>query len=318
MKILVTGGAGYIGAHFVNQARKRGHKIAVVDNFSQTLRNRIKDKNVRYYPADIRDKKLFKVFNNFQPDVVDHFAAIANVAPSLSDPAKYYDVNILGSLNVLDCMRAVDCNKIIFSSTAAIYKHTPDPLTEDSEKNPDNPYGFSKMVIEQVLKDYHRAYGINSISFRPFCASGVDENLEVGCYHNPETQLVTNLVKTFLGQQPIFEAYGNTHPTPDGTAIRDYVHVNDLAEAHLLALEHLDGCKVYNLGMNKGYSLMEMITTAERLLNQKLNYKFMPQRPSDPYRLVGDSGKAERELGWKPKRTIEDIIMTDYNFFKSL
>jgi len=161
--------------------------------------------------------------------------------------------------------------KIIFSSTAAIYKHTPDPLREDSPKNPDNPYGFTKMVIEQVLKDYYRAYGINSISFRPFCASGVDENLEVGCYHIPETQLVTNLVKTFLGQQPIFEAYGNTHPTPDGTAIRDYVHVNDLAEAHFLAIKKLEKpiCEAYNLGMNKGYSLLEMITIAERLLNQK-------------------------------------------------
>lgn len=319
MKLLVTGGAGFLGAHFVNQAKKQGHDILVVDNFSQGRNNLIDD--IVYKDVDIRYKeKLSTIFKYFKPDVVHHFAAIANVAPAFKDPAYYYDNNITGSLNVLDCMREVGCNKIVFMSTAAVYAPTTKPITEDSEKFYGNPYGHSKLVIEQVLKDYHRAYGINSISFRPFCATGVDENMEVGCYHDPETQLVPNVVKVLAGKQEVFSANGNDHPTPDGTAIRDYVHANDIAEAHLLAIPKLEQpiCEVYNLGMNKGYSIMEIINKAEELTGKKLNYVFKPKREGDPSSLVGDSGKAERELGWKTKRTIEDIIKSDYEFFKSI
>jgi len=320
MRLLVTGGAGFLGAHFVNQAQKQGYEVIVVDNYSQGTQNVLINDNVQYYNLDIRDKELLKLFDRIKPDMVHHFAAIANVAPSFKDPAYYYDVNIAGSLNVLDCMRKVGCNKIVFMSTAAVYAPTTELIAEEAEKFYGNPYGHSKLVVEQVLKDYHRAYEINSISFRPFCATGVDENLEVGCYHDPETQLVPNVVKVLAGKQEVFQAFGNDHPTPDGTAIRDYVHANDIAEAHLLALPKLEQpiCEVYNLGMNKGYSIMEIIKKAEELTGKKLNYIFKPKREGDPSSLVGDSSKAERELGWKPKRTIEDIIMSDYNFFKSI
>lgn len=318
-KILCTGGAGFLGAHLVNLARKRDYQIMVVDNYSQGMKNVLIDDNVEYQEVDIRDKnELLRVFREFKPDVVHHFAAIANVAPAFKDPAYYYDVNITGSLNVLDCMRQVGCSKIVFMSTAAVYAPQSEPLTEDSPKFYGNPYAHSKLVIEQVLKDYFNAYGFSSVTFRPFCATGVDENLEVGCYHDPETQLVPNIIKTLTGKQKMFNVYGTTHDTPDGTAIRDYVHANDIAEAHLLAIKKLENpiCEVYNLGMNKGCSIMEMITKAQVITDLKLRYEVKPMRPGDPAKLVGNSDKAYIELGWKPTRTIEDIIKSDFEFFK--
>lgn len=320
MKILVTGGAGFIGAHFVNLAKGK-HEILVVDNYCQGANNIIADSRIKYVECDIRDKnKLLKVFQDFRPDVVDHFAALANVSFSLTKPADFYDNNVIGSLNVLDCMREVGCKNIIFMSTAAVYAPTTEPLGEYSDMTRVNPYGHSKLVIEQVLKDYQRAYGINSITFRPFCATGVDEKGEVGCYHEPETQLIPNVIKTLVGKQEIFHVNGNDHPTPDGTAIRDYIHVNDIAEAHLLALKKFDKpiCEVYNLGMNQGYSIMEVIKKAEEITGLKLNYQLKPKREGDPSKLVGNSDKAFRELGWKPTRTIEDIIKSDYDFFKNI
>ncbi len=320
MRLLITGGWGYIGAHFINQLSKgkEKHDIMVVDNFCQGRKNILGNKNTP--SIDIRDKEtLISLFKEFKPDVVVHYAAIANVPDSVAYPDKYYDVNIVGTLNVLEAMRASGCDKIIFSSSAAVYGLSNDPLiTEDHPKNPTNPYGYTKLVGEQILKDYHKAYGINSISFRYFCATGCDEGGKVGCYHDPETQVVPNIVKTLLGKQEVFNVWGNDFDTPDGTGVRDYIHVNDLANAHILALDNLDGCKAYNLGINKGFSVMELIKEAERVTGKKLNYKISPRRPGDPASLVASSAKAQKELGWSPKYTdIGEIIMTDYNFFKT-
>ncbi len=320
MKILVTGGAGYIGAHFIN--RLKGHEIIVVDNFCQGKNNIIKRLDIEYHNLDIRNKEeLVKILEEKKPDIVVHYAALANVPDSVTNPDKYYDNNVTGSLNVLEAMRRSDCKKIIFSSTAAVYGESNELINENHPKNPTSPYGHSKLMFEQILKDYHRAYGISSVSFRYFCASGCDEGEKIGCYHDPETQAIPNLVKTLLGKQEIFNVWGNDFPTPDGTGVRDYIHVNDLADAHILAMKKLeeDGCFDYNLGINNGFSVMELIKEAERVTGKKLNYKISPRRAGDPATIVASSMKAQKELGWMPKYTdIGEIILTDYNFFKSL
>ena len=318
MRLLVTGGAGYIGAHFVKMVKELGHEIAVVDNFSQGKKNMIN--GIEYLEVDIQDQvRLLSIFEEFKPDVVVHYAALANLEPSLRTPDIYYYNNVVGTLNVLEAMRAVGCDKIIFSSTAATYG---EPVLKDGETIDENyptiptsPYGHSKLMVEQILKDYHRAYRIKSISFRYFCAVGVGEGL--GCYHNQETQVVPCLVKGFLGKK--FIVNGNDYDTPDGTPIRDYIHVNDLATAHLKALEHLDGCKVYNLGINRGYSVLELIKAAEEVVGKKLDYEIGTKRKADPTRLIGDSTKAQQELGWTPVHTdIGQVILSDYKFFNEV
>lgn|SRR3990167_8730655 len=315
MRILCTGSAGYIGSHFVN--RVKGHEILVVDNFSQGENNIID--GIEYDEVDIRDKEnLILSFKDFKPDVVVHFAATANVQNALTRPVDYYDNNVIGTFNVLECMREVGCNKIIFSSTAAVYKPSNTPLWEGSPKEPVTAYGFTKLVNEEMLKDYYKAYGINSISFRYFCASGCDKDLKVGCYHDPETQVIPNIVKTLLGKQQVFNVWGNDFKTPDGTGVRDYVHVDDIADAHILAMENITGCEIYNLGINQGYSVLELIKKAEELTGKKLNYKISPRRGADPAKLVADCSKVNKELGWNPKNGIDEMIMTDYNFFKTL
>lgn len=325
MKILITGGAGYIGAHFIN--RLQGHDVMVVDNFCQGRKNIIFPKtiNIIYETLDIRDKESLRTtFETFLPDVVVHYAALANVPDSVANPSKYYDTNILGGLNVLECMRQVGCEKIIFSSTAAVYgessgTHSDTPLDDFHKPSPSNPYGRSKYMFEQILEDYYKAYKLHSISFRYFCATGCDESGKVGCYHDPETQVIPNICKTLLGQQEVFHVWGNDFSTKDGTGVRDYIHVNDLADAHILALDNIQGCEVYNLGINKPFSVMELIVSAEQVTGKKLNYKFSPRRAGDPAILMADSSKAQQKFGWTPKYTdIGEIILTDYNFFKTL
>lgn len=317
MKILVTGGFGYIAAHFINRLDLSRHDVFVIDNFCQGKNNIIP--GIKYQDTDIRDyPRLLKEFSDFEPDIVLHYAAVANVPDSVINPWTYYDNNILGGLNVLECMRSTGCKKIIFSSTAAVYGISDKMIDEDTVKYPTNPYGHSKLMFEQILKDYYKAYGMESVSFRYFCASGCDEGGKIGCYHYPETQVIPNIVKTLAGKQKIFNVWGNDFPTPDGTGVRDYIHVNDLADAHILALDKVDGCKAYNLGINKGYSVMQLIAAAEKITGLKLNYEISPRRAGDPPILIADSTKARRELGWKPRYTIKDMIRTDYQFFKTL
>jgi len=253
--------------------------------------------------------------------LVVHYAAVANVPDSVARPAVYYDNNIVGGLNVLEAMREVGCKKIIFSSTAAVYGESDSLIDEDYPKNPTNPYGYSKLVFEQILKDYYKAYGISSVSFRYFCATGCDEGGKIGCYHDPETQVIPNICKTLLGKQKIFNVWGADFPTPDGSGVRDYIHVNDLADAHILAIKKLEenGVFCYNLGINKGFSVFELIKESEKVSGKKLNYQISPRRAGDPASLVASSAKAQRELGWKPKYTdIGQIIKTDYEFFKTV
>ncbi len=322
--ILVTGGAGYIGSHFVNQLLRQDVKIVIVDNFSQTRKNIIKNGKVEYFECDLRDKsKLSDIFKKYMFDLVVHFAALASVPESIIKPHEYYENNLLGGLNLLECMRSTGVSKIIFSSSASVYGEPQmEEIKENHPKNPTNPYGYSKLVFEQILKDYSRAYGFNSISLRYFCAAGCDESLSVGEYHNPETHVIPCILKTLLGAREKFFVFGNDFPTPDGTGVRDYIHVNDLAGAHLKAMEKLfengEICEQYNLGINKGFSVMELIKAAEEISEKKLNFEVKPRRHGDPSRLIANSSKAQAELGWKPQYLeIKDIILSAYNFFKT-
>ncbi len=324
--ILVTGGAGYIGSHFINAVLKRESDISifVVDNFSQGENNKIKDGKVFYYNADLKDKiEIERIFSENKIDIVVHFAALASVPDSVMKPHDYYQNNIIGGLNLLDAMLKNKVDKIIFSSSASVYgEPISEIITEDHPKNPTNPYGYTKLIFENILKDYKKAYGLNSISFRYFCASGCDESGKIGEYHDPETHIIPSILNTFLGKRSEFHVYGNDFPTSDGSGVRDYIHVNDLADAHVLALSKLlsgeNACAFYNLGINKGFSVFELIQAAEMIIGKKLNFKIKERRPGDPSRLIADSSKAQGELNWMPKYlSIEEIIKTAYNFFKS-
>jgi len=321
--ILVTGGAGYIGSHFVNKT-KDYYNIIVVDNFRESRNNIINNKNIKYIDLDIEKKdELTAVFKNNIIDIVVHFAALASVPDSLTKPKEYYDTNLIGGLNILNTMVETGVKKIIFSSSASVYgEPTTEIIKEDHPKNPTNPYGYSKLVFENILKDYNKAYGINSISLRYFCAAGCDESFKIGEYHNPETHVIPGIIETILGKRKEFYVYGNNYPTPDGTGIRDYIHVNDLASAHILTVEYLSNdrsiCDSFNLGINKGFSVIELIESAEKISGKKLIYKTKERRPGDPSRLIADSTKAQQFLNWKPQYLqIEEIISSAYNFFRS-
>lgn len=319
MNILITGGAGYIGSHVVKLLRDNSENyIHVVDNFSQSRRNILTDNRITYHEVDIRNKEsLNEAFTSAKPDIVFHFAALASVPDSVANPSSYYDNNVLGTLNLIECMREHGTNKIIFSSSAAVYgEPESEEITEDHPKRPTNPYGQTKLIGEEILKDYFRAYGISSISFRYFCAAGADPEKEVGEYHNPQTHVIPSILETITGKREGFYVFGDDFPTVDGTGIRDYIHVMDLAKAHILAIKKLETgniCAQYNLGINKGFSVMELIKAAEKVTSTHLPYTIKPRRPGDPARLIANSNKAQEELNWKPEYTdIEKIIETSY------
>lgn len=327
MTILVTGGAGYIGSHFVRKLSMEPNvRIIVVDNFSQGKNNILKRNNLFYEEVDLLDSnKLNDIFKKDKIDFVVHFAALASVPDSIARPAEYYKNNIIGGLNLLACMLENGVKNIIFSSSASVYgEPVSDLIKEDDPKKPINPYGYTKLVFEKILRDYHDAYGMNSISFRYFCAAGCDESGELREGHNPETHVIPMIIQTIFGKRKEFFIYGNNFPTPDGTGIRDYIHVNDLADAHLLAIKKLaDGrpiCKAYNLGINRGYSVMELIDTAKKISGKEVPFQIKPRRPGDPSTLVADATAARTELGWEPKYTdIESIVKSAYiSFMKSV
>ncbi len=323
MNILVTGGAGYIGSHFVNKLKKTENvNIFVLDNFSQGKNNIIISDNIKYFDVDLLDKQaVSRVCQENRIDIVAHFAALASVPDSILSPNDYYYNNVVGGLNLLSAMIENRINKIIFSSSASVYgEPTTEDIKEDHPKFPTNPYGYTKLVFENILKDYYRAYNIKSVSFRYFCASGCDESGLVGEFHNPETHIIPSLIKNIMGDSKEFCVYGDDYPTKDGSGVRDYIHVNDLAEAHILAMDKLlngrDMCEFYNLGINKGFSVWELVETVEKISGIKINCKIKGRRSGDPSRLVADASKASRELGWRPKYVnIENIIKTAYDFF---
>lgn len=301
-RILVAGGAGYIGSHVCKALSASGFLPVVYDDFSGGHRN-----SVRWGPlveGDIRDGDVLDwAFRQHRPTAVVHLAGFIAAGESVTDPQKYYDNNINGTLSLLGAMRRNDVVSIVFSSSAAVYGDAEDmPIRENAAMNPTNPYGWTKAMAEVMLRDY-AVYGLNSVSLRYFNAAGADPDGEIGELHEPETHLIPLILETAAGLRPAIDVFGTDHPTPDGTCIRDYVHVEDLANAHVMALRALldgrvEGAAAYNLGNGKGYSVHEVIAAVETVTGVRVPTRHKPARAGDPPRLVADPSEAERKLNW--------------------
>jgi UDP-glucose-4-epimerase GalE len=319
MRILVTGGAGYIGSHAVRLFLARGHDVWVYDNLSEGHRGAAPAD--RLLDGDLADTaRLDHALIDRRIEAVVHFAAFAYVGESVENPAKYYRNNLVNTVNLLECMRRAGVGRIVFSSTCATYGIPQQvPITEDEPQRPINPYGRTKLAVEFALGDYARAYGWGYAALRYFNAAGASPQGDIGEDHSPETHLIPLAIQAAQGLRPELSVFGTDYPTPDGTCVRDYIHVDDLAEAHLLALERLSPGQELrlNLGTGRGYSVREVIQTVEAVTGKKVPYKEAPRRPGDPPVLVASSAKAERELGWKPRYTdLRAIVETAWNWHR--
>lgn len=325
MKVLVTGGAGYIGAHIVRELLdgKPDVTVVVVDSFREGKNNIISDERVQYEDVDIRNHSgLRNVFERHVPTAVVHCAALASVPDSMNRPAEYYETNIIGGYNLLECMREYGVRYMVFSSSASVYgEPQTERIAEDHPKNPTNPYGYTKLVFERMLDDYRRAHNISSVSFRYFCAAGCRDDVGLGEYHSPETHVIPQIVLTALGKQKEFSIFGDDFPTPDGTGVRDFVHVSDIASAHILAIDFLvktfdSVAMTFNLGTKDGYSVRELIRVAEEVASTTINAVVKSRRPGDPSALIAESNCAREVLGWEPQYTdIRDIVGSVYRSF---
>jgi UDP-glucose-4-epimerase GalE len=320
MRILVTGGAGYIGSHAVRLFLARGHDVWVYDSLIFGHRTAVPAD--RLVVGDLSEvQRLDQLLVEHRIEAVVHYAAFAFVGESVQNPAKYYQNNLVNTLNLMECLRRHGVGRFVFSSTCATYG-TPErvPITEDEPQRPINSYGRTKLAIEQALGDYARAYGWGYAALRYFNAAGASPDGSIGEDHTPETHLIPLILQTVLGQRPHIEIFGTDYPTPDGTCIRDYVHVDDLNEAHLLALEHLEPGKEfkYNLGTGRGCSVREVIRVVESVTGKTVPVKEGPRRAGDPAELVACSDKAQRELRWRPKYgELQPIVETAWNWHKN-
>jgi UDP-glucose 4-epimerase len=310
--ILVVGGAGYIGSHMVKRLSQAGYTPVVLDNLSQGRPEAVTTGQL--IVCDLGDSDAVSVlFQAIRFDAVMHFASFIQVGESVIAPGKYYDNNVGNTIRLLECMIQHDVRKFIFSSTAAIFGDPQYvPIDEAHPKVPINPYGRSKWMIEQVLEDYDRAHALKSVCLRYFNAAGADPEGELGECHDPETHLIPLILQAAAGRRPAITVYGHDYDTADGTCIRDYIHVQDLCDAHLLALESLlaggQGGR-YNLGNGNGYSVAEVIAAAERVTGRRITQQEGPRRAGDPPSLVADARLAKQELGWNPKLADLDTII---------
>ncbi len=317
LNVLVVGGAGYIGSHAVRLLARSGHNVWVYDNLSFGHRQAVPAG--RLIEGDLVDRpRLVAALREHEIDAVMHFAAFAFVGESVVDPAKYYQNNVVGSLNLLEAMREAGVMRIVFSSTTATYGEPETrPITEAAPQRPINPYGFSKLVIEQALADYALAYELQYAALRYFNAAGATPDGDLGEDHDPETHLIPLVLQVALGQRWHITIFGDDYPTPDGTCIRDYVHVDDLATAHLAALERLEpgaGLRL-NLGTGRGHSVQQVIDACRRVTGHAIPSQMGERRPGDPPELVADSSKAQQVLEWRPQYTdIESIVRTAWNW----
>lgn len=312
MAILVCGGAGYIGSHINKQLHKEGYETIVFDNLIYGHKEAVKWGKL--VVGDLKNMdEIEAVFKNNQIDAVFHFAAYAYVGESVDHPEKYYYNNVANTLNLLHVMMKYGCNKIIFSSTCATYGEPEKvPITEDMPQNPINPYGATKLMVERIFQDYHKAYGLQYVVLRYFNAAGADPDGEIGESHNPETHIIPLVLDAASGKRPDIKVFGTDYDTPDGSCIRDYIHVYDLATAHLLALHHLEAGKesqFFNLGNEKGTSVLEVVDSVKRVTRRNLKVTLTDRRPGDPAKLVGSSQKAQEVLGWKPIYGDIDVIV---------
>jgi UDP-glucose 4-epimerase len=320
MRILITGGAGYIGSHAVKRFLDRGHEVWVYDNLC--FGHRAAVPAARLVVGDLTElHRLDQLLVEQRIEAVIHFAAFAFVGESVAEPAKYYVNNLVNTINLMESLRRHGVSRFVFSSTAATYGN-PDksPITEDMAQNPINPYGQTKLAVEKALGDYARAYSWAFAALRYFNASGASPDGSIGEDHQPETHLIPLVIQAAMGQRPSIEIFGTDYPTPDGTCIRDYIHVDDLADAHLLALENLKpaGELIYNLGIGRGYSVREVIRAVEEVTGKKVPVKEGPRRPGDPAVLIASSAKIQKELGWRPRYTdINAIVETAWSWHKN-
>lgn len=320
MSILVLGGAGYIGSHTVYRLIEKGEDIVVVDNL-QTGFEKLVHPKARFYKGDIRDLKFMdEVFSKENIKGIIHFAANSLVGESMTKPLDYYDNNVYGMICLLKTMEKHKVKNIVFSSTAATYGDPKKiPITEDDETNPTNTYGETKLAMEKMMKWCEIAYDIKWVALRYFNACGAHENGIIGELHDPETHLIPLILQVPLGLRDTIYIFGDDYNTPDGTCIRDYIHVNDLAEAHFKALNYLyegNESNVFNLGNGEGFSVLEIINAAKEVTNLPINVEISPRRPGDPARLIANNKKAKEILGWNPEYTdIKEIIKTAWNFY---
>ena len=308
MAVLVVGGAGYIGSHAAHMLQRKGYDVIIYDNLC-TGHKELAD-GFELIVGDIADSaKLTKALTRC--DSVMHFAAHAYVGESVENPKKYFHNNVTAAIVLLNAVMESRARKFIFSSTAAVYGNpATSPITEGSSRQPVNPYGATKLAFENALEAYSRAYGLKFVSFRYFNAAGADEGGQIGERHNPETHLIPIILQAILGKRAALEIFGDDYPTADGTCIRDYIHVNDLAEAHVLGLEYLSKGEstAMNLGTGQGYSVHHVVSAAERVTGRKVPTHIGQRRPGDPADLVADPALAQRLLNWKAKRSLEEII----------
>ncbi|MTI65576.1 MAG: UDP-glucose 4-epimerase GalE [Firmicutes bacterium] len=321
MNILITGGAGYIGSHVVKELKGTENKIVVFDNLQKGHEDSIK--GVSFIEGDLSDKELLDdTMKDFNIDAVIHLAADSLVGESMENPKKYYKNNVSNGITLLNIMVENNVKYIVFSSTAAVYgKPDSTPITEENETKPTNVYGETKLIFENMLKRYENAYGIKYISLRYFNASGADESGKIGEDHNPESHLIPIVMQVLLGQRDKIYIFGDDYETRDGTCIRDYIHVTDLANAHILALKSLENVNksnIFNLGNGKGFSVKEVIDMIEKVTGKEIKKEISDRREGDPDVLIASSDKIKKELGWKPKfNDLESIIKTAWKWHKN-
>ena len=307
MKILVVGGAGYIGSVCAELLLDEGHTVSIFDNLSEGHRAAI-DPRAQFVEGDLQDRKLIETtLSRQKPDAVMHFAANALVGESMQNPSKYFRNNVANGLNLLDAMVSADVGKIVFSSTCATFGPPEKlPIDESTPQRPINPYGESKLAFEKVLKWYDQIHGLKFVALRYFNAAGA--SVKFGEDHRIETHLIPNVLKVALGEKPNVEIFGTDYETPDGTCIRDYIHIIDLAQAHILALSATKS-DFYNLGTGGGASVRQVIDSCRKVSGRKIEVVEKPRRPGDPPRLIASSEKIKRDLGWKPQFQSLDTIL---------
>jgi UDP-glucose-4-epimerase GalE len=330
MNVLVVGGAGFVGSHMTNHLLTRNHVVTVFDNLSRGHRDAILSASM--HEGDLLSASDLKtVFDAGRFDVVMHFAALCYVGESVTKPREYYRNNLTGTLNLLGAMQDAGVNNLVFSSTCSTYGDPIEiPMRETHPQNPINPYGASKLMVERVLKDYAVAYGLNSVALRYFNAAGSDPAGKIGERHDPETHIIPlallEALRVRAGGDPASTSlvvFGNDYDTPDGTCIRDYVHVDDLAAAHLAAAQgmaegKMNGARAYNLGMERGFSVLEVIESCRRVTGVAIQFRIGPRRAGDPARLVANSDAARRDLAWRPSYVeLDRIVETAWRWYSS-
>lgn len=325
--ILVTGGAGYIGSHCVMALLENNNDVVIFDNLStghiETVQTLQKYGNVEFQQGDLTNfDDINSVFKNFNIEKVVHFAAFSQVGESVVNPQKYYINNVCGTINLLRAMLENNVKKIVFSSTAATYgEPVYIPIDEKHPQNPINPYGQSKLMIEKIMDDYNKAYGLKSVRLRYFNVTGADLKSRIGEWHDPETHLIPNILKSTFNNGKTFQMFGDDYGTKDGTCVRDYINVEDLAQAHLLALKYLDEggeTNFFNLGTNDGNTVKEVFAACEKVTQKDIPVEMKPRRAGDPASLVADNNKAKENLNWNPKHTLEESIQSAYTWEEKL